>query len=146
MNTEHNDYYLKIRAKIKDWSVTKQGMNHEYLDYVLLAPDLFHLLVKLSLDPRINPVMKVKLLAVLAYFISPIDFLPEAILGPVGYIDDIALTAYVVNNILKDYDSSIINEHWAGEINGLQTIKKIVSMADDMLGSGLWKKVKSIIK
>jgi uncharacterized membrane protein YkvA (DUF1232 family) len=34
----------------------------------------------------------------IAYIISPLDLLPEGIIGPAGYAEDIALAAYVINH------------------------------------------------
>ncbi len=34
------------------------------------------------------------------YVLSPVDLLPEAILGPLGLIDDAALIAYLIKRIM----------------------------------------------
>ena len=99
-------------------------------------------MVKLSLDNRIPGAKKAKLAGVIAYFISPVDLLPELLLGPVGYFDDIALTAWVLNDIINDTDPSIVRELWAGDQDILTTVKNILSVADQLIGKGLWKKLK----
>lgn len=33
------------------------------------------------------------------YVLSPVDLLPEAILGPLGFVDDAALIAYLIKRI-----------------------------------------------
>ncbi len=40
-------------------------------------------------------------LLVLLYLISPIDILPEAMLGPLGFVDDAALLAYLIKRFLQ---------------------------------------------
>jgi uncharacterized membrane protein YkvA (DUF1232 family) len=117
--------------------------NNKYADYLLLAPDLFHLLVKLSIDERVPSDKKAKFALVIAYFISPLDLLPELMLGPLGYLDDIALTAYVINQYINETDPSIVRELWAGDQDILTAIKNIVAGADKFIGSGLWKKLRS---
>ncbi len=47
MNEEQQDFYKKLREKIQNY-LNKH--NSKYTEYLLLAPDLFHLLVKLSLE------------------------------------------------------------------------------------------------
>ncbi len=74
-------------------------------------------------NERVPSKEKVKFIGVIAYFISPKDLLPEFILGPIGYLDDIALTAYVLNNYINDTDSQIIRELWAGDQDILSSIK-----------------------
>jgi uncharacterized membrane protein YkvA (DUF1232 family) len=139
MNEEQQDFYKKLRNKIQAY-LNKH--NSKYTEYLLLAPDLFHLLVKLSLDPRVPSEKKAKFVAVIAYFISPIDLLPEIILGPIGYLDDIALTAYVINEYINQTDPQIVRELWAGDQEILTIIKNIVTTADKLIGSGLWKKIR----
>jgi len=140
MDEKQKDFYLKLRKKIADYLERNQS---KYSDYLLLAPDLFHLLVKLSLDNRVHSSKKAKFIAVIAYFISPIDLLPEFLLGPLGYLDDIALTAYVLNEYINENDPSVVRELWAGDQDILTAVKNIVTAADKMIGSGLWKKIRA---
>ena len=140
MNEEQHDFYRKLRKKIEKYLAKH---NSRYTDYLLLAPDLFHLLVKLSLDPRVPADKKAKFIAVIAYFISPIDLFPELILGPIGYLDDIALSAYVINQYINETDPAIVRELWAGDQDVLTAVKNVVIAADRMIGSGLWKKIRA---
>ena len=140
MDEKHQDFYLKMREKINSYL---QKHHSKYADYLLLAPDLFHLLVRLSMDKRVPGEKKAKFIAVIAYFISPIDLMPEFILGPIGYLDDIALTAYVLNEYINENDSSVVRELWAGDQDILTTIKNILYAADRMIGTGLWRRIKS---
>ena len=140
MNKEQSDFYLKLRKKITAFLEKK---NTPYADMLLLAPDLFHLLVKLTMDERVPSKEKAKFIGVIAYFISPIDLLPEFLLGPIGYLDDIALTAYVLNNYINKTDAQIVRELWAGDQDILSSIKNVMAVADKAIGSGLWKKIRS---
>jgi uncharacterized membrane protein YkvA (DUF1232 family) len=140
MDQKQADFYLKLRKKINAY--LEKHRQHKYGDILLLAPDLFHLLVKLSLDDRVPNAKKAKFIGVIAYFISPIDLLPELLLGPLGYFDDIALTAWVLNEYINDTDSSVVRELWAGDQDILTTIKNILTVADKLIGKGLWKKLK----
>ncbi len=51
----------------------------------MFAPDLLHLLCKLTIDEDVPVKERAKLAAAIAYFISPIDLVPEAIVGIIGY-------------------------------------------------------------
>ncbi len=139
MDEEQKDFYIKLRKKIGNYL---REHDNQYADYLLLAPDLFHLLVKLSLDERVPSEKKAKFVLVIAYFISPLDLLPELFLGPLGYLDDIALTAYVINQYINETDPSIVRELWAGDQDILSALKNIISSADKFIGSGLWKRIR----
>lgn len=146
MNEEQNlDFYQQLRNRIKDWE-RKEDADHTWAEYILLAPDLFHLLCKLALDKDVPSMEKAKLAGAIAYFISPIDIIPEAILGPVGYVDDIALAAYVLNSIITGTSEEIVTRHWAGDQDLLTVLKDILNVADQMVGSGLWKKLKRFVE
>jgi hypothetical protein len=58
-------------------------------DALLFAPDTFILLTRLARDPRVTGKNKVLLGSAIAYFVFPLDLMPEAIFGPIGYLDDL---------------------------------------------------------
>jgi len=146
MANQDGDYYQQLRGKFKTWLQTDEGKNHKWQEYLLAAPDLFHLLCKLSIDKDVAIKDKAKLAGVIAYFVSPIDLIPEAIVGPIGYIDDISLAAYVLNQIVNKTEPEVIQRHWAGEGDVLELTQRILARADEMVGSGLWLKLKNMIK
>ncbi|NOX48376.1 MAG: DUF1232 domain-containing protein [Chlorobi bacterium] len=81
----------------------------------------------------------------ITYFVSPIDLIPEAIVGPIGFIDDLALAAWVLNDIINENNEEIVKKHWAGKGDILELIKKIIADANEMIGSGLWNKIKALV-
>ncbi len=139
------DFYQKMRSDIRAWLQDKTKSSTKWSEYVLLAPDLFHLLAKLALDKDVPSSEKAKIAGALAYFISPIDLLPEALLGPMGYLDDVALAAYVINSVMKNCDHEVVTKHWAGEQNVLDLVQQIVDVAADMLGNKIWDKLKNLV-
>ena len=143
MEQKYDDFYKKIRSQIADYLEKK---DFKYSDMLLLAPDIFHLMVKMSLDPRVPRDKKIKLAAAIAYFISPIDFIPEAILGPIGYMDDLAISAWVLNDFINSGDLDILYEHWAGSGDVLANIQNILTVADRYLGQGLWERLKQKVQ
>jgi uncharacterized membrane protein YkvA (DUF1232 family) len=146
MNEQQKDFYQKLRTQIKTWAEKQAGKETSWTEFILLAPDFFHLLCKLMIDKEVPLAKKAKLGAAIAYFISPLDVIPEAIFGPVGYLDDIALAAFVLNDLVNEIDPKIITRNWAGEREPLNLIKTILLNSDKFLGRGLWRKVKKNIK
>ena len=134
------DFYQQMRDSIRGW-VKGKGVDYKFTDYLLAAPDLFHLLCKLAIDKEVPASEKAKLAGAIAYFISPVDLIPEAISGPVGYIDDVAMAALVVNSIINKTSPEIVQRHWAGDKNILELVQQILQVADEMVGSGLWAKI-----
>lgn len=145
MKPEEQDFYKKLRQRIKKWSTEDEGRYHPWTKWLLVAPDFFHLLVRLAADPEVPIDKKAKFGAVLLYFISPIDILSELFIGPIGFIDDIVLSAYVLNDFVNDVDGSIVQKHWAGDEDVLELIRTIIASADQILGSGLFRKVKRFL-
>jgi uncharacterized membrane protein YkvA (DUF1232 family) len=138
-------FYEKLRNSIKSWVKSKTGKESKWVEYLLVAPDLFHLMCKLIADKNVPIKEKAKLALAIAYFVSPIDLIPEALVGPAGYVDDIALSAFVLNSIINNTSSEIVLKHWAGNNDVLHVIKDILKVADEMVGSGLWRKLKSYL-
>jgi uncharacterized membrane protein YkvA (DUF1232 family) len=88
---------------------------------------------------------KAKLAAAIAYFVSPVDLVPEALVGPLGYLDDIAVAAYVLHGMINHTEPEILRRHWAGDTDVLEVIKRILAAAERMLSSRVLGKLKRII-
>ncbi|MFH1943401.1 MAG: DUF1232 domain-containing protein [bacterium] len=146
LNEKELDFYQKLRRRIKEWSEAQEGKSNRWTEWLLLAPDLFHLLIRLTADPDVPLQEKARLAGVIAYFISPFDLLPELILGPTGFLDDIVLTAYAINAMINRVDPAVVRKHWAGETDILEVVQKILQAADRMIGSGLFKRLKRVLK
>jgi len=142
---EQTDFYQKLRKRLKEWAAGT-GKDSTALKYVLLAPDFFHLLCKILLDPRVPGREKAKVGGAIAYFMSPLDVVPEGLFGPAGYVDDVALAAYVLNSVLESAGPEVLREHWAGDGDVLEQIRSVIKAADKLLGSGAWRKIKRLLK
>lgn len=140
------DFYHSLRNRIVQWANTKEGQNSKWAEYILIVPDLFYLLCKLTLDPEVPIKSKAKLGIAIAYFVSPVDIIPEAILGPLGFTDDVVISAMVLNTIINETDPEIILKHWAGEEDILLLVKRIIEVADQMIGKGVLSKIKMFLK
>ena len=144
---KHKDFYIKLRDKVTAWYEDKTDKKPEYANYILLVPDFFYLLVKLTLDNRVPAIDKAKFAGVIAYVISPIDFVPEAFFGPLGYLDDLVLACYVLNlyiNQQEEANQAVVSELWPGDQDVLATIQSVLQQADKWIGSGVLDKLKSV--
>jgi uncharacterized membrane protein YkvA (DUF1232 family) len=141
----NEDFYQALRTRIAGWLESK-GKGFKHAQILLLAPDLFHLLTRLLLDGRIPSSEKATLGAALAYFISPFDVLPEALLGPAGYVDDVALAAFVLSRLINAGHGAVAKELWAGDSDLLDALRRVLEVADEMVGSGLWERLKGYFR
>ena len=128
-------FYDKLRNKVSKYCGT-------HSDIVLLAPDIFMLLVRLMKDNRVSAKQKLIVSSVIAYFISPIDIIPEALLGPFGYTDDIIIAVMVMNKIINETKEEVIVENWSGKGNILALIQNILTISNSIFG----KKIESLKK
>lgn len=139
--SRESEFYTKLRRTVKIWAGGDRSRASKYADYILAGPDLFMLLVRLSQDERVSQANRAKLAGAAAYFINPLDFVPELILGPPGLVDDVALSAFVLHGVLESTDPAVVREHWEGDIDILELIRRILAVADTMVGGPIWRRM-----
>ena len=143
----HEDFYQRLRKKVPKWTQSKEGKSSKISEYILAAPDIFHLLCKLSLDPAVPRREKAKIIGAVAYFVSPVDLIPEVIVGPIGFSDDIVVAAYALNSVIQNIDEEIINKHWVGEQDVKVLVKSILNIGHELVGgSKNLSKLRNILK
>jgi uncharacterized membrane protein YkvA (DUF1232 family) len=131
-------FYRRLRDRVKRWA-EKRDISEKRLAYLLVAPDLFVLLSRLALDERVPLGAKAKVAAGIAYFVTPLDMIPD-FLGPPGFLDDVVVAAWILQSIvseLNQLDPAILEEHWEGQRDVLEQITTIIERAEDVLGRGL---------
>ena len=90
-------------------------------DYLRLLPDLLRLLRRLTVDPRMPRRIRLGLVLVLAFVVSPIDVIPDVI-PVIGFADDVVLVALVLRWISRTVGRRALEEHWPGTQDGLTTV------------------------
>lgn len=141
----NQDFYQRFRGEMRTWLGTKGGKAHKLADLLCYAPDMLHLLCRLSLDPRIPVQHKARLGATIAYFVAPADAMPELMLGPSGFADDVALGALTVSSLLG-VQREIVEEHWAGDKDVVQVVQSMATVAEGVLGAGLWRTLRGKLR
>jgi uncharacterized membrane protein YkvA (DUF1232 family) len=139
-------FYDRMRERIRVYLEKKGPIAGKTGEYLLLAPDVFVLLWRLVSDPRVNSKSKVALGGGLAYFLFPLDMMPEAFFGPIGFIDDLVFAVLLLRKVLVDTDVSIVREHWSGKDDLLTMIEKVLSAAEQLVGSELLGRFKKTVK
>jgi len=139
-------FYDRMRERIRAYLDKKGTVAGTTGEYLLLAPDVFVLLWRLVNDPRVNSKSKVALGGGLAYFLFPLDMMPEAFFGPVGFIDDLIFAVLLVKKVLADTDVAVVREHWSGRGELLTMIENVLSSAEQLVGSELLGRFKKTVK
>ncbi|HEY4641770.1 MAG TPA: DUF1232 domain-containing protein [Thermoanaerobaculia bacterium] len=138
--------YDRLRANIHRYLARKGGTLGKTAEYLLLVPDVFILLWRLATDSRVTGKDKVLLGSSIAYYIIPFDFIPEALVGPIGYLDDLVFGVYVLNKVLGNVDASVLREHWPGDTDVLESIQRVLNAADSLVSTNVLSKFKNIMK
>jgi uncharacterized membrane protein YkvA (DUF1232 family) len=112
--------------------VPPRAWNDVALEAALLLPNLLKLLTRLMRDPRVPIRRKVFIGAVMAYVVSPIDLIPDFVVG-LGRLDDIVLVSLAVDHLMKGSGEAIVLEHWDGTIDALDLVRSIFAWGAEII-------------
>ncbi|NUN08762.1 MAG: DUF1232 domain-containing protein [Ignavibacteriaceae bacterium] len=143
MNNERTAYYNSLVNEIEDWERQGKLAKHKWGDKVKLAPAFFRLLCELEEDPVMADTSAEILRGGIKYFISDVDFLPESLVGISGYLDDIIVAAFVVNEVAREADPEYVRMYWDEKADLFMTINELLTEIDAILGTSLWNKIRS---
>ena len=95
-----------------------------------LLPNLIRLLRRLAADPELPRGIRVRLVLLLAYLVSPIDLVPDFI--PVlGYADDAIIVAIALRSVTRRAGPGALARHWPGTPDGLATVRRLAGLSED---------------
>jgi len=143
-------FYDKLREKILHVVEKREGRRGAKLTEgtvraLLLVPDVFILLVRLALDKQVPGSTRALIGGAIAYFILPVDLLPEALLGPVGYLDDLVLAAAVLAQAFGGDLEPYARKHWSGSEDLRVVIQDITETAQSLLGQNLYDRLRRLM-
>jgi uncharacterized membrane protein YkvA (DUF1232 family) len=126
--------YDRLRASVVR---SEPGEPSTLRDMMLLVPDLAVLLVRLVRDSRVPPGSKAIALLGVAYLVSPIDLVPDLLLGPIGLVDDLLVLAACLSRLVNYVHPDIVRSHWSGQGDALETVQRLSDWSEDMLTARL---------
>lgn len=140
-------FYDRLREKIIH-AVEKRGgrLSEGAVRALLLVPDVFILLVRLTLDKDVPKPTRALIGGTLAYFVLPFDLFPEGLLGGVGYIDDIVLAVAVLAQSFGGELETYARKHWSGSEDLRVVVRDITETAHSLLGENLYERVKRLLR
>lgn len=138
-------YYDRVRRSIAAYLERRGKAVGKTGEFLLIVPDVFMLLWRLVNDGRVSGKNKVLLGSGIAYYLFPLDIIPEAIIGPTGYLDDLVFAVYMLNRVIGDTDPEVLRQHWSGSEDVLRVIQNILNSADNLVGSDVLSRLKKMV-
>ncbi|HEV8240745.1 MAG TPA: DUF1232 domain-containing protein [Thermoanaerobaculia bacterium] len=139
-------FYDRLRGRVVS-AIEKRGgrIGRGAADVLLLVPDVFMLLARLALDPEVPAATRGLIGGALAYFILPFDLLPEALVGALGYMDDLVLAAAVLTQALGPNLEPRARLYWSGRQELRQVLADVVTSAESLLGESLLGRLERLL-
>jgi uncharacterized membrane protein YkvA (DUF1232 family) len=139
-------FYDRLRRRILE-TVERRGgkLSEGAVKALLLVPDVFMLLVRLALDKEVPGSTRALIGGTLAYFILPTDLLPEALIGGVGYTEDLVLAAAVLSQAFGGELESFARKHWSGPEDLRVVLRDITQAGQSLLGQNLYGRLRKVL-
>jgi len=123
--------YDRLRARIASMG---PGSRPGLVDLLFFLPDLVVLLFRLAQDPRVPIGDKAVAIAGVGYALSPIDLIPDFVLGPIGFLDDLIVAAAAVSRVINHVHPDLVKAHWPGHTDLLEVLRRITSWSERVVG------------
>ena len=139
-------FYDRLRERIVR-TVERRGgrLGEGTASAVLLVPDVFILMLRLAIDRDVPKGTRTVLASSLAYFVLPIDLMPEGVVGPIGFLDDLVLALGVLAQAFgKDLEPYAV-KYWSGSQSLRTVLSDVVVSAESLLGSNLYGRVQALL-
>ncbi len=141
LNPRERRLYDRLRARIV---VPGRRPHSGPGDLLFLLPDLVVLLGRLLRDERVPLGAKVVALLGIGYVLSPIDLLPEVLLGPIGLADDLIVVGAALSRLLGDVHPDVVRSHWSGQGDALDAIQRVTAWSEGLVRGRLqavWRRL-----
>lgn len=89
-----------------------------------LLPDVVRLVSRLARDPAVPRRVRLVLVVLLVYLVSPIDLVPDFV--PVlGYADDAVVVALTLRWVVRHAGIDVVADRWPGTPQGLDAVRRL---------------------
>ena len=139
-------FYDRLRVRMVRYVARRsRRLGPAAVEALLLVPDVFILLVRLALDSKVPGGARALIGGALLYFVSPVDLFPEAVLGPVGFLEDLVLAAAVLAQALGGELEPYARRYWSGEQELREVLHDITHSAQSLLGGRLHRRLEGAL-
>jgi uncharacterized membrane protein YkvA (DUF1232 family) len=143
LNPRERRLYDRLRSRLAE--APRPGDGSGLRDLALLLPDLTVLLARLLRDARVPRGPKVVALFGLGYVLSPIDLLPEVLLGPIGLVDDLLVVTACLSRLLNDVHPDVVRSHWSGRGDALDAIQRVAGWSRSLVSRNFGAAVRRVL-
>ncbi len=98
-------------------------------DLIRLLPDLLRLFKRVATDGAVPWMVRVELVLLLGYLISPIDLIPDFI-PVIGFLDDAVVVAIMLRIVVRTAGPQMLQKHWPGTPEGLRALCRVCGVAE----------------
>ena len=139
-------FYDRLRDRILAY-VDRHGgrLGSKTAEALLLVPDVFMLMARLALDKEVPQSTRMLVGGALAYFVLPTDFLPEAFVGPTGYLDDLILSLVVLAHVFGDEIEPFAEKYWSGSRSLRSVLRDVLSTANMLLSDSVYDRLRDFL-
>lgn len=139
-------FYDRLRERVIE-AVEKRGgrMGEGTVRALLLVPDVFILLVRLALDREVPSSARMLIGGALAYFVLPMDLLPEALVGVGGFVDDLVIATAVLSQAFSGELEPYARKHWSGSEDLRVVLRDVSYAAENLLGAKLYGRIEALL-
>lgn len=134
-------FYDRLRERVTR-AAERRGRGGKAAARLLLTiPDIFLLLVRLSVDREVPAATRAVIAATLAYFVIPTDLLPEMLVGGFGYVDDVLLATAVLAKAFGPDLERHAARHWSGSQDLRGVLGEVTDAARRLVSGRLKERV-----
>lgn len=139
-------FYDRLRERIAGTLERRGGrLGRPVADALLLVPDVFMLLVRLAFDREVPAATRTLIGGALAYFVLPLDLLPEAMVGAAGFVDDLVLATAVLTHAMSPDLEERVRRHWSGSDDVRRVLQDVTGTAHSLLGEDLFGRMRALL-
>jgi uncharacterized membrane protein YkvA (DUF1232 family) len=129
LNPRDRRLYDRLRTRVVK---QRHGERTSMRAMLLLLPDLTICLVRLLRDDRVPLGSKAIAALGVGYVLSPVDFLPGVLFGPLGLVDDLLIVGATLSRILNDVHPDVVRSHWPGQGDALEAIQRVTRWSESL--------------
>ncbi len=138
-------FYDRLRGRIERRLESHGKLGQQAAAALLLVPDVFIMLVRMALDEEVPKPSRALLASTLVYFILPIDLLPELVIGPVGFLDDLILALAVMSQAFGGELEPYAEKYWSGSQSVRTVVGDVLEAAHGLVGADVYERLKALL-
>ena len=143
--TALSDMSARMKRELGPRSRPRRGAKRTLVESIRQIPHYLRLLGGLATDRRVALLDKVLVGAAIAYVLSPLDFIPDAV-PFLGQVDDVFLITTALQRLIANAGRDVLLDHWRGNRADLSdlNIEHVIAAATFFLPLGMRRRLKRV--